>query len=419
MKRLLYFLIGCLISACVMIPYAKADCVDLSAFYSAHPGASIVFVDSLSAGNSASLALYNSQTWYTYGAVQSYEVYGSVYVNFILATAKSTISSSNEYHYWVYSPAESDICTPDTDGDGISDANDKYPNDPNPYLIRLVGEYKDDQGNVVCQVWETDRDDYYLTGTLPDNPETADFTLKLGTAWQTPNDQPLSDSDFPGMPTTDVPTTGGGAGTGSDPAPGMPTGDPSGTGDSDSDLTRKIADNTSKTVEGLGKLSGYAKSLDDAIAGMGRNVAIGNQTLKDIEDKIGGLGGGVVVSGDGDGDEEEASTGLSDFNNTDVGNHYNSDNYNGTLTPGTDYVEVEDLKDLSWFSDFFSDNPLKTALNSSGFDLSSSVCALSFTIDGMGTHTLSLCEFESGFIAAGNLLLSFTSLSALMIVAWR
>ncbi len=157
----------------------------------------------------------------------------------------------------------------------------------------------------------------------------------------------------------------------------------------------KIVDNTAAVTSNQQALANYAKKQSEL-------QATGNALLGQINDSLKNQSDSGSDSFDFD--EQGAETAKSEFNNLSVSNYYSADDYNGTLTPETDYDEAQDLEDVSWFTDFFSNNPLKTAFNSSGFELSSGACEVSYTIDGWGTYSISLCEFSSAFETAGNLL---------------
>ena len=100
---------------------------------------------------------------------------------------------------------------------------------------------------------------------------------------------------------------------------------------------------------------------------------------------------------------------------------YNPSDFDGNLVEGVDYDEITPLEDEPWLTTFISSNPLAQAFSNSGFNTSGSRC--SETVDlqawGLGTHTLSLCEFQSEFQTAGVLLLSLTSLSSLILIVRR
>ena len=313
------------------------------------------------------------------------------------------------------------VTAPDADGDGIPDDVDAYPNDAGSYQFQIMMNIYDADGNCVGQIIHTSNGDYYMTGGLDladvqaglsDGTYTADY---VNGSWQdssdlsndTDNDiitgggtSPVTGSEYDGIEqpaiVSDIENdvddiiTGGGTGT---------QGGSSG-GTTDSENLGDIAGNTDAIADNQEITSAYA-AVQAALQKKTNNL-IAAQTAADkaYRSKL----------------EKEAEQGKSAFTNTDVSAHYNSTNFSGELIEGTDYETPGELSEESWFTSFFTSNPLKTAFDNSGFNLSSATCDMEFTIPSMGTFELSLCEFASEFQMAGTLLLSLTGLASLIMI---
>jgi len=142
------------------------------------------------------------------------------------------------------------------------------------------------------------------------------------------------------------------------------------------------------------------------------------QYLSNIEAHTDGIEGELVSIDDGIDelveifDSAEAETGETAWSEIDP----NTGAYSGELVEGEDYEVVEELSEKTWFTDFFDSNPLVSAFDDSGFDLTDSTCSMTLYLSSMGSHDLSLCEFESEFNLAGSVLLAFCSLFTLFMI---
>ncbi len=68
----------------------------------------------------------------------------------------------------------------------------------------------------------------------------------------------------------------------------------------------------------------------------------------------------------------------------------------------------------TWVQELISSNPIMTVLTDSGFEYSSGSPTATLDLGELGTHTLDISDLEAGFIAFGNLLVSFTTLIGLV-----
>lgn len=302
MKQLLYFLIGFSFSVfCIGYAYsAELACEDITSDSTyIVTVASDNSIDALNACRAASpTGLCGSKDRFIGSAYVCgyYYMPDSSHFAWFPYNCSGTVLSCSP------SGSDPDYFNPDadSDGDGRPDSQDFYPNDPNPYLQKLVVEYYDSNGNLLGSVYETDRGDYFTTGTIPSDGSGA--VIKIGTAFETPDNQPLSDDDFPeitreslknsgitSIPTTSAPVT---------PDSDVGTGTKSQSGDTDTALQGKIADNTAKSVDALAKISSYNREMLTTIGKINTNSAYTSQKLSDLNTKMGTLDGSVRGVGD-------------------------------------------------------------------------------------------------------------------------
>jgi hypothetical protein len=304
----------------------------------------------------------------------------------------------------------------DSDGDGIPDDADYWPDDETIHLVRLVGYYTDgDNDIIVTEVWETDDGTLYSTGELPEEMTDPQYTSVSGSAWETPDGEPITDADFPdpgGVTTTSEDEKSTDAETAT-PDTDTGTGTDSESGDTDSELAAKIADNTSGTNTGVGKLVGYAEALNTAVGKIKGNTSSIKESVADVNENVSDIEQ-YLKERDED-SEDDANDGLTSIGDLDVDDYYNSSNFTGELVSGTDYDEAEGLSEQTWLSTFLSSNPYQSALSSSGFECNEADCEMTLTVLGEN-HTLSVCDLDAGFQAAGVMLLSLTTLGGFILL---
>lgn len=298
----------------------------------------------------------------------------------------------------------------DSDSDGIPDENDFYPDDNTPHMVRPVGYYTSDctmTGPVVATMWETDRGDRYYTGAEP--PESACYYQAIGYPWQTPEGG-ISDSDFdhskenPGVTVSNNDPGEPPIGNDSQSQPGQ-TYDPN---DTQEDINRKIVDNTAAAAANAARGNDYAKSLDRALNNLNRSVGSGVRATDELA---------TQQRNHRSEDQAEAETAKGGWDSFVPSESYQG--MTGELVAGTDYQEAEGLSDQSWLQTFVDSNPYKNALANSGFHIQNSVCEMTLELGGMGSHKLSICEFDQEFSQAGQLLLALCTLGGFIMLVWR
>ena len=430
MKQILYFLIGFLISTC-LISYTYASCTH-DQYQTAietepyRPGWITAVPKTYGFGYTTSSTAQAAANAYRTANYPSDSV-GSVTLMFTCNDPDSiggywyVTDYSSRVKIFVYDPS---YVAPviDFDGDGLPDDCDVYPDDPTPYKVKIYSYQTTDNssaGTKTYQWMNTDRGQNYDVGTKDTNK--TDWLAGFSTPWEDPpsdctgvNTTPSSaepvihETEFTIEKPTGLPTI-----PNSDPVfqPGT-----SGTGaETGDDLQKVILENTSKTASNTDRMGDYFIELTKAVQNMDRNVSkiAGSTgsgttateepgtalTAEDIAQKI------SDKWGDGTGDQtslnavDPMSQGVSDIN--------------GTLTEGTDYDAPIPLKEENFITDFLANSPIGLILTGSGFQTTGSSCSISFSLRGK-THILSLCEFQSGFQAAGNFLFAFCGLIGLI-----
>jgi hypothetical protein len=318
----------------------------------------------------------------------------------------------------------------DTDGDGIPDECDFYPDDSTPYQYREMGGMNDGS----FSIYQTDRGDYFSSGTLPEGT-LLDY-LTPNSSYQTPSETctdlvgystSSSDAVTPEQPTYS-PTSPDGTPSGTGEDPQFADGELSDGTETDSQALGKIIDNTGKTASNVAAQGDYLKDINKGIQTIDRNIAGYGETfesidesLKALNDRLGTNGGTVPEDGEGTGDETgEDQEGVGEWDSIDPGDGWDDPALTDIVprdgTGQGDFDAHGDFKDETFIQEFLSDNPVLNAFDNSGFLLSGN-CSTTINAGQFGTFDISLCEFESQISMAGNILFGLTCLFSLVMVA--
>ena len=184
--------------------------------------------------------------------------------------------------------------------------------------------------------------------------------------------------------------------------------------------TKSSVDSVNKSVGDL--QSGIEDKLDSVISGLVDVTGSVGDLQSGVEGKLDALialNDEIVKTSDVENwrsnDKIDAEFGKDDFNNLDVTAHYNDEKFKTTLEKDVDYVDPPDLTEEPFLDSFFNSNPLLSAFSGTQFDLQNSTCSLSFSLPGLGGfYEFSLCEYQSSFNQAGNILLAFCSVLTLL-----
>jgi hypothetical protein len=335
------------------------------------------------------------------------------------STCTAQVSYGERYYAFIQYGCVLQI--PDADDDGIPDDCDFYPEDPeknNDYKL-LHGTREDSSGILVSKYVKTSYGDFFRLGAeVPANTPGYTDELYISSSYETyPSDciydiSGSSESDF-----TDPVVYPGGTpdgtpgGTGIDPP--MTDGESATGTETESEANTKIIDNTGATADNTAALGEYLKDMNKALQTMDKNIAIQGEAIGEGMDGIqSGLAEISEKMGDGSGDGEAAWDGI------DGGSGWD-DPALTQITEGEtgDYQSHGNLEDEGFISDFLLNNPIKQALDNSGFSLLNPVCQMSFDLGPLGSHTLSICEWDTEITMMGNLFFGITCLMSVMIVA--
>ena len=423
MRKLLYFLIGFCIPFIAIRAFANTceyntKSIDQWALSTAHYsyeylGTYTKQIDAILAMTSGGQYASNSSMCFTISANED----SSVKMSFCYGFADNDGNGQfqNQYDdigprvYTVYSTT-GDACAfdPDSDGDGLPDDCDMYPNDSTPYSVKLTQYQTTDgsrSGSRTYEEYETDRGDTRFIGGWDSSYKTwfvyeptwidgADLCGSIGDNVLTDG----SDSDLsPENPLGDTPISVGGDGSAeSTPDAGSSSGVAADGTESDAD--QKIIGNTKATADNTQILTAYMKDLNKKVSEHNALVASGQLTEQENREA----------------DQREAEQAEDNFNSVSVDDHFSG--VSGNLTEGEDYDLPGELSEETFINDFFSSNPLITAFENSAFESSNSTPKATLVLAELGTHEIDLSPLEDGFKLAGDLLFALCSIGALILV---
>ena len=319
----------------------------------------------------------------------------------------------------------------DTDGDGIPDAEDPFPDDAGGFTWTLEGQILDENLNPVKSFYKVCSD---TTG------ECHLITVGDGEGGhyaQIRNGLTGTENNAPWLDTGNLVTEGGYEqevleGDGS---PNYQQGDTDSGDGTDNSLLGQIANNTQRSVDNQGEMG---KQLE-AIASKGDMT---NSILSEIASNTNeianktGTGQGTEVNIDTP-TAEEIGGAVEDALSNDEGVDYGAAQgdstaldtaYNDAITGINEQLTIgdapESMQERTVIEDKFGDlmlNPdlqdAQNVITGSGVNLSGSC---SFTYDYKGTPiTFSVCNFESQIDMMGNVLLSLAGLTSILIVFRR
>jgi hypothetical protein len=303
-------------------------------------------------------------------------------------------------------------CPVDTDGDGLTDEIDPYPDDGSDFTFKIIAEQHDEADNRLYFCIETNRNDIFCYGEQ--DPEIETY-INIGGGLATYGGSQLADL-LGYVETQEI--TGDSAELGTititESVPqdeiGMDTGLDQG-GGSDSVLLGKIVDNTNQITENQIDLGTYQNDIRNENAKTNElleKIIAQNNFNPEIKVEIPEVEPPEDYTGTGTSPGDWATGWAENMDNS----------MDGAGMPDGD-LDSNNYTEESWFTSFLNNNPYKTALDNSGVEVSSPVCTKTLTVLG-SVHEMDLCFLEEPLTLAGNLLFAIiTLLSVLTIVRGR
>lgn len=359
------------------------------------------------------------------GANFSYD-WGGVALNY-----KLTSSSKSVTEFFIYPLAACAVIPPDTDDDGIPDELDPYPNSSDPFDFKVVQYGENTSGEKVWTLIRCSDGQYFEYG----DREDVDGYVYTTIGSQTYDSDQLNTlfgegGSYAGLqvnPSNQIQTV---EYLGSDPLTELPeysSGVDSQSG-TDSGKLQDIVSNTKNTVDNQeisnGWLSTISKGIQDLIQAVGFTSGGGGTISGDVT--VDGVPSAEeIAEAIGDEDATSPGYGLDDIYNGSSGSDAAySDAQTAFQTETTlndipeDYREKTDLP--TEFNNKLSDERI-TGIRDyiEGHSVSSSgSCSFDWVFKGH-TITFSICNFASVLSVFGTLILSITTLNAMIIVFKR
>lgn len=365
--------------------------------------------------------------------------------------ARRTGVVGNYYMHVIIRPSvEHAGLTPlDSDGDGLPDDCDLYPDDPTPASFRLMTTlYEDSTGNIVGNIIQTDRGDYKEYGDLS-NYETSGYSTEYHgntSSWQSNDDlcgpsgissgsSPtgdetldtiLEDSINESIGTTDP---GTGSATGTDNTATAATGT-----ETDTQALQDIKQNTYSTSQNIKRLADYLDGINKKLYDQNKHTfQTSPLTLADVQKAINNsnLGSGTISAGGGltssettqavDAaltpsieDETQATVNAGDVN-TEYTTAETTITGNASLSEDAP-LEFQEKTDITTkMSDYISGNPISDIINNSGLVISGSTPTATWNYKGQ-SMVLTVSGFDAQLEAFGQILLGIFTLAGMLLI---
>lgn len=312
---------------------------------------------------------------------------------------------TSDLHYWC--PSE------DTDGDGLKDECDPFPNNAEPFNWKTVVRYKNSSGDVVGVLLKTDGNNYIAYGDTS-NTGINNKELNISSAWKDFNEFKTVYGNC-NLDKTEAQKPEELVEVKKPDHTDMNSGEQSASGDSDSELVRKTADNTKKGND-------IANKTNEHLVGLRRDMqdlkeGIANINNEDLIEYFDGQKGPINTEFGKVGDIDAQVAAATDAKETEYNSKY-QDFINANETGADGYTSKgRELKSL--FNNFFnSGNPLKSAVNNSGIQTSGAKCSDSFQMYGK-TISFSFCNYATYLQTLGQLLIALAYLRSLFWILGR
>jgi len=334
------------------------------------------------------------------------------------------------YYAWVAMP---DGCVePDSDGDGISNEFDLYPDDPTPYQYTVISEVLDADGNPVAIKVKTDRDDIFDFGERPEDMEGYIDYIHIAPVLQdaeTLESLPIFTSGTAGSESTSVSLSDYSeeietyvnqetdAGSGSD----FESSETSTGTETDSEALQKIINNTASTTENLSRLGDYLQSINSNIAELNRRDEMETALTGDLLGQdSGSLTSADVQQGVEDAlnvTDSEKDSAISTMGNVDTEYNEAQSTITGTASLEEDAPDEYKTKTniTSKMADYISNNPISAIIENSGVTISGAVDHVSWMYKDTEIF-MSVGQYDAALEAFGQLLVGMATLSGMLLI---
>lgn len=300
--------------------------------------------------------------------------------------------------------------TSDTDGDGLEDHCDPYPNDPQDVFFNVFS-YQGTRANPTYLTIVTARGDYISFGTY-DSGETDWLDVVDPWVSQTELANMGFCTDFSGGSTAGTDSIGGGQIADESLTSDETTSGVDNTGNTtDQDYLADIVENTRRIADNQGTIADNQTALEEAIQDMRDAVIMG-----------GGIGATTEQTQQAIVDAENQ---IAEENQEQVDDYL--DEISGQAVPtledigavGSQTGDVPDEDTLSTFFDtVIAASPVATYLGNTTLSLSGSECSITWNYNGNPIE-LTMCNFQPQVSQFGAILLGFAGLWSLIYVFRR
>ena len=368
----------------------------------------------------AQTSLFPTKSWLGAG----YTILGTINGCYIRNYYRGSTDNTVTLHAFYVSGTTCELCITDSDGDGIPNTVDLYPDDPDPYNVSIISVIEDSNGDIVQYTVKTDRGDIFYYG---DRPE--DMTDYQDVVYINPMSLPgedvasifedggLSVSDTTGS-TSDIfdvitDTIANPSDAGSGISSGFDSGTDYDTGDSDTNLLQKIVTNTKNSTDNISRLGDYLQAINGTLQGISTKQTVQNST--GIGTSTTGVGSGTIDLGTITETEEATSLGNAGNVDTEYGTAVSS--ITGTASLEDDAPEEFRTKTniSDYLTDLIDNSPIQSILSGTVITTTGATPEITWTYNGQSLP-LTVAGFEDELDAFGAILIAMVTITGLIMI---